>query len=232
MGIKTATALWAGLVVAVPMVDAGTVRLPGLGGDMPVKVMSFQERRYLTVIRQQYDFSCGSAALASLLTYHYDHPVSEQTVFRSMLELADEEKVRQQGFSMLDMKRYLEHQGFQADGFRMGLADIREKVRIPLIVLLDMDGFRHFVIVKGISDREVLVGDPARGLKVLTLDAFNERWDGIAFVIRSHLSEGRARFNREQEWHKVARAPIRQHNAPGETARSGPVMFAPLGVEW
>lgn len=32
-----------------------------------------------------------------------------------------------------------------------------------MIVLLDIDGFRHFVLIKGISDSEVLVGDPARG---------------------------------------------------------------------
>ncbi|MEQ5836035.1 C39 family peptidase [Marinobacter sp. NFXS9] len=232
MGSRAAALVWAGLVAVSPLALAGTVRLPGLGGDMPVKVMSFQERRFLTVVQQQYDFSCGSAALASLLTYHYGHPVSEQTVFRSMIAVADEEKVRQQGFSMLDMKHYLESQGFQADGFRMGLADIRDKVRIPLIVLLDMNGFRHFVIVKGITEKEVLVGDPARGLKVFTHQDFESRWDGVAFVIRSHLGDGRAHFNRDVEWRQVARAPISNNNAPGDSALAAPTLFAPLGVEW
>lgn len=232
MDLRAITLVWAGLALSGSMVQAGTVQLPGLGGDMSVNVMSFQERRFLTVIRQQYDFSCGSAALASLLTYHYDHPVSEQTVFRSMLAVADEAKVREQGFSMLDMKHYLASQGYQADGFRMALPELQAQVRLPLIVLLDMNGFRHFVIVKGISDREVLVGDPARGLKVFGHAEFIDRWDGVAFVIRSHLQEGRTRFNRDLEWNKVARAPIQDNNAPGDPAFSGPVLFAPLGMEW
>ncbi|BES73334.1 C39 family peptidase [Marinobacter nanhaiticus D15-8W] len=231
MGLKLTASMLLALFACGPIVQAGTVVLPGFGGDVPVNVTSFQERRFLTVIQQQYDFSCGSAAIASLLTYHYDHPVSEQTVFSSMLALADEEKVRRQGFSMLDMKRYLEDQGFVADGFRMALEQLREAVRIPLVVLLDMDGFRHFVIVKGISDREVLIGDPARGLKVFTYAEFMERWDGIAFVIRSHLPEGRARFNRNREWEQVARAPIDEQSV-GEPSVGGATLFAPLGVEW
>lgn len=232
MDLRVAATLWAGLTLSGAMVQAGTVQLPGLGGDIPVNVMSYQEKRFLTVMRQAFDFSCGSAALASLLSYHYDHPVSERTVFDSMMAVADEQKVREQGFSMLDMKRYLEDQGFQADGFRLPLRDLQEKVRLPLIVLMDIDGFRHFVVVKGISDQEVLVGDPTRGLKVFDHEAFIERWDGVAFVIRSHLDLGRSQYNRSVEWQQVARAPVNENSAPGETALNAPVMFAPLGVEW
>src|SRR5690554_8092516 len=97
-------------------------------------------------MRQQYDFSCGSAALASLLSFHYDRPVTEQEVFANMLALADQDKVRQQGFSMLDMKRYLEAEGYQADGFRMPLAGIRDQVRVPVIALVTLGGYRHFVV--------------------------------------------------------------------------------------
>lgn len=231
MDLKVTASMLAALIASGSIAQAGTVVLPGLGGDLPVNVTSFQERRFLTVVQQQYDFSCGSAAIASLLTYHYDHPVSEQTVFTSMMAVADETKVRQQGFSMLDMKRYLSDQGFIADGFRMPLEQLREAVRIPLVVLLDMDGFRHFVIVKGISDQEVLVGDPSRGLKVFTYTGFLERWDGIAFVIRSHLPEGRASFNREGEWEQVARAPLGEQPA-GEPSVGRAVLFSPLGLEW
>ncbi|MDF0678119.1 MAG: hypothetical protein P0107_03335 [Nitrosomonas sp.] len=33
---------------------------------------NIQGKSFSTVYRQQFDFSCGSAALASLLTFHYD----------------------------------------------------------------------------------------------------------------------------------------------------------------
>ncbi|WP_246180271.1 C39 family peptidase [Marinobacter changyiensis] len=140
---------------------AGSVMVPGIGGDVRINVKSFEDRRFDSVMRQQYDFSCGSAAVVSLLSFHYEDQVTEHDVFIDMFALADEEKVRQDGFSMLDMKHYLESRGYQADGFRMPLAGLKEKVRLPMIVLLNIDGFRHFVLIKGISEDEVLVGDPA-----------------------------------------------------------------------
>ena len=81
---------------------AGTVLVPGPAGDVPVSVTSFQNQRFSAVFQQEYDFSCGSAALASLLSFHYGDEVSEQEVFQGMWTLADQDKVRQQGFSMLD----------------------------------------------------------------------------------------------------------------------------------
>jgi len=189
---------------------AGSVMVPGIGGDVRVNVTSFENRRFETVMRQQYDFSCGSAAVASLLSFHYQDRVTEHDVFVEMFALADEQKVRQDGFSMLDMKRYLEARGYQADGFRMPLTGLKEKVRLPMIVLLNIDGFRHFVLIKGISDDEVLVGDPARGLKVYSYSKFSEYWNGTAFIIRSHLEQGRDGFLGEGQWPQVARAPIQR----------------------
>lgn len=172
-GARTGLALGLAILLAPwPPAEAGTVSVPGLAGGLEVSVTSFQARRFSSVLRQQYDFSCGSAALASLLSYHYGDLVSEQDVFSGMLARADLEKVRREGFSMLDMKRYLEHRGYQADGFRLPLAPLRTDVRLPVIALLTLDGYRHFVIIKGISPTDVLVGDPARGLKVFPREQF------------------------------------------------------------
>ncbi|WP_417516349.1 C39 family peptidase [Marinobacter sp.] len=187
---------------------AGTVILPGLSGGLQVEVRSFKEQRFSSVMQQQYDFSCGSAAIASLLTYHYDHEVTEQEVFSGMFSLADPEKVRQEGFSMLDMKRFLESEGYQADGFRMPLAGLRDKVRLPVIVLLNLNGFRHFVVIKGISETEVFVGDPARGLKAYSRVEFEEYWNGAAFVIRSDIQQGRSKFFTDGNWPQIVRAPL------------------------
>jgi len=187
---------------------AGTVLVPGSGSNIAVSVTSFQDQRFAELYRQQYDFSCGSAALASLLSYHYDRPVTEQEVFADMLALADQDKVRREGFSMLDMKRYLEAEGYQADGFRMPLSGLREQVRVPVIALVTLGGYRHFVVIKGISEQDVLVGDPARGLKAYSRPEFEEHWDGSAFVIRSHLEQGRANFLARKDWPGLARAPL------------------------
>ncbi len=209
---------------------AGSVMVPGIGGDVRVEINSYENRRFDSVMRQQYDFSCGSAAVASLLAFHYQDQVTEHDVFVEMLALADEEKVRKHGFSMLDMKHYLEARGYRADGFRMALSGLREKVRLPMIVLLNIEGFRHFVLIKGISEDEVLVGDPARGLKVYSYAQFSDYWNGTAFIIRSHLEQGRDAFLGEGHWPQVARAPVQK--GLGDPSLGHILPYWPSTREW
>ena len=54
------------------------------GASFVLPVTSLKEARFRTTVRQQYDFSCGSAALATLLSHHYDFQVTEQEIFRDM----------------------------------------------------------------------------------------------------------------------------------------------------
>ena len=57
---------------------AATVEVtPGVGSRMLLQIWSMRELKVRSVILQKYDYSCGSAAVATLLTYHYDHPLTE-----------------------------------------------------------------------------------------------------------------------------------------------------------
>ena len=160
------------------------VRTPH-GGAYTLKVTSLKEARYATTVPQQYDFSCGSAATATLLTYQYGHAVSEQDVFVQMYRDGDRRKIRAEGFSLLDMRRYLESLGFAADGFELPLDELEEE-GLPAIVLLNDRGYRHFVVVKGVRDGRVLLGDPARGTRAMSRERFEALWDnGVLFVIHN-----------------------------------------------
>ena len=115
-------ALIAGVLCALAVVPAAAeVRLTGpeTGGNYQLQVMTWWDIPFRSVVRQRYDFSCGSAALATLLTYHYDAPTSEAMPFRAMWEKGDREEIRKVGFSMLDMKRYVESLGMRARGYRV-----------------------------------------------------------------------------------------------------------------
>src|SRR4030095_568721 len=90
-----------------------------LTGDFKVHVVSMREARFQTIILQKYDYSCGSAALPSLLTYHYDRPTTQEAVFQAMFDTGDKEKIQKEGFSLLDMKVHLSRQGLVADGYKM-----------------------------------------------------------------------------------------------------------------
>lgn len=177
-----------------------------IGGAYSVPVTSMKSARYSAMIRQQYDFSCGSAALSTLLTYHYGYKISEQDAFVEMFNSGDQAKIRQEGFSMLDMKRYLENHGFQADGFEAPL-DKLESVGIPAIVLINENGYNHFVVVKGLRDGRVLVGDPSAGTRAMTKAGLEQMWtNGILFVISNR--QELAQFNIAAEWNALPKAPL------------------------
>ena len=191
-----------GLVASIaPTASAGEVRLnSGVGGAVVVPITSFKERPYRTVVRQQFDNSCGSAAVATLLTYHFEHPTTEREVFLAMYEMGDKERIQREGFSLFEMKLYLESLGFKADGFMVPLEKVK-RVGVPVIVLIDIQGFKHFVVVKGLRDGRVMVGDPARGLLKMTEEEFAAVWtNGLVFAIHNADEIGRLHFDSEDEW--------------------------------
>lgn len=173
--------------------------------DFMLPVASQWERRFATVIRQQFDFSCGSAALATLLSYHYATPTSEATVFNAMWREGDREKIRRLGFSLLDMKRYLESQGMAADGFQVSIAQIAQ-ARTPGIALISLNGYKHFIVIKGVVGDQVLVGNPASGLVSMPVETFRQVWNGVFFVITR--APHAAVFNASADWALLPRAPL------------------------
>lgn len=196
-----------GLLLPAATCVAGTVEVPvQAGGGYSVPTTSLKETRQRRTVLQQFDFSCGSAALATLLTHHYRFPVSEQVVFEAMYSSGDPEKIKVEGFSMLDMKRVLAANGFESDGFEASLDQLAE-AGLPAIALINEQGYSHFVVIKGLRGGRVLFGDPASGTRVLSRRAFEAMWSPqILFVINSHKDV--ALFNSEAEWRSLPRAPL------------------------
>lgn len=165
------------------------VQLGGAPGPFRVDVVSYRDLPFRTVVRQHYDFSCGSAALATLLRHHYGRDVDEEAVFRAMYVAGDQAAIQRVGFSLLDMKSYLEQRGYRADGFRVSL-DALARRKTPAIVMIDTAGYRHFVVLKAVEGDRVLIGDPALGLKVYDRETFSRLWNGVAFIIHQQAQSG------------------------------------------
>jgi predicted double-glycine peptidase len=197
------------LLVAATAAPAQRAYFPGIGaGDVTLPITSIKQARTARTLIQKYDFSCGSAAVATLLTHHYNYPVTEQAVFTEMFEHGDQDKIHKDGFSLLDMKRYLDAHGFLADGFEQPLDKLSE-AGIPAIVLINTNGYHHFVVVKGLQGDRVLVGDPAQGTRVVSRKSFEESWkNGLLFVIHNHMDS--VRFNLAADWRVAPRAPVGQ----------------------
>ena len=214
------------VVFGVACIHAGAATaagfwLPNSSGGLEVTVRSMQELKYLETVRQRFDFSCGSAAVATLLTHHYGRETGEAEVFLSMWESGDHGKIRKLGFSMLDMKNFLDAEGFNADGYRIDAKQVGT-IGVAGIVLLSHFERPHFVVVSGEKNGEILVNDPARGVWSLSAAELEELWNGIFFVVKGKASVAKANFNdfdvwKHRRWAPVASERLAQFTVPDPT---------------
>ena len=118
----------------------------------------------------------------------------------------DQAKIRKEGFSLLDMQRYLAAIGLRADGFQLPLQKLID-AQLPAIVLVADKGYHHFVVVKGIEHARILVGDPSSGARAMSRAAFEQIWASkLLFVIYGF--KGAAAFNQAAEWRAAPAAPV------------------------
>jgi len=162
----------------------------GTGNRVNARVKSMKALRDTNVVRQRYDYSCGAAALATLLRYGFGDPATEQDVLEQLFDLlTDQEKVtsRKEGFSLLDLQRVALARRFKAEGFRIAPEDL-DKISGPVLVYIEPRGYKHFAVLRGVTGGRVYLADPARGNIRMPLYAFVETWRqadgrGVIFVV-------------------------------------------------
>jgi predicted double-glycine peptidase len=164
----------------------GLVAATSLAAQPPVDeqsrppVRSLLEMRHDKVVIQEWDLSCGSAALATIMRYQFDDPVSEKAIARDLMRreeyLANPLLVRaRQGFSMADLKVYVDRRGYLGMGFgQVTMSDLVEMA--PAIVPVNFAGYSHFVVFRGVFGNRVLLADPAYGNRTMRRDRFEDAW--------------------------------------------------------
>lgn len=155
--------------------------VPGAGA-VRIHVRTLRGERFIHIVRQHTDFSCGAAALATILRYGYDRGVTEQEVLRGLFQVSNPAVVREKGFSLMDLKRYIATLGLQGAGFRVRTSALY-RLKVPVIVLLNIGGYDHFVVVRRALANRVYIADPALGERVMPLDRFTHDWDHIIFAV-------------------------------------------------
>ncbi|CAN7516618.1 C39 family peptidase [Pseudoduganella sp. LjRoot289] len=159
-----------------------------LGGgsySQAVAMEPHSQLKYRHIVRQAYDYSCGSAALVTILNYHIGLEVNEQQAMEGMLEKGEKEKIiERRGFSLLDMKRYAASLGVTGAGFRAEVKDLLA-LKEPAIVPIDYAGAKHFVVLRGIRDGIVYIADPSAGNIVFSIEEFATLWDKNTLFILS-----------------------------------------------
>ena len=155
--------------------------------NVDLSVTPLYELQYRKLVKQEYDYSCGSAALATLLNYYLGENFSESQVIYGLMEYGDAQKISQRrAFSLLDMKRFVNRLGYRGVGYKATIKDVYEinELKHPCIIPIEFLGYRHFTVLKGFHGGHIFLADPFRGNSSYTVDTFEEMWYGnIVFVV-------------------------------------------------
>lgn len=134
-----------------------------------IHVKSWKEIRDHNVVKQDLDFSCGAASIATLLNGYYNKNISEQEVL----------KIMDKGDFMAsfnDMQKALDKLGFQANGYAVSLETL-EKLKIPVIAYIKHRNNDHFTVISGINKNFVRISDPSLGQRTLSIYQFKKMWE-------------------------------------------------------
>lgn len=143
-------------------------------------VRSVLEMRQENVVMQDWDLSCGAATLTTLLKYQHGDLVTEKEVATALMNrdiyIKNPILVQlREGFSLFDLKRYVDARGYRGVGLgQLTLDDLIR--RAPILVPINTSGYNHFVIFRGKLGNRVLLADPAWGNRTMTVDQFEKVW--------------------------------------------------------
>ena len=151
---------------------AGAIIIKTEGGSGRLHIKTWRDFRDDRIVKQQLDYSCGSAALATLLKEYYGHDnVTEATII---------EQIGIDGeASFADLARVANGFGYRAVGLSIDFQTL-SRFQIPAIVYLKPEsraGSGHFSVFRGFTDDGLIwLADPAWGNRKLRKENFIKLW--------------------------------------------------------
>ncbi len=152
--------------------------------------MSLRAQRDEGVVKQGYDFSCGAASLATLLTYGLNDAVDENALLRALIKPLSSVQLaalQLKGLSLFDLQQLAQKRGHKAQGFRIHGRQLAN-LSYPVIVFIKPHGYQHFAVFKGLRGDRVYLADPSLGNVRMPLYRFLDMWahdsgHGVIFAV-------------------------------------------------
>ncbi|MDX9958080.1 MAG: cysteine peptidase family C39 domain-containing protein [Spirochaetia bacterium] len=211
----------------------GLTLLLALGQPVPK-----EDLRFIYVMEQGMDASCGMATVATALSLYWHIPVREAELLAGLFPTGSEVEGRNNGtVSLASMAAAFEGKGIAARAFRVdwdGLETILARGYAPLVVHYDRPD-PHFALLLEISGDVAVLADPARGLETLDRAGLEKRYSGVAMALASHSGQ------RDNETLEAAIRAARGRRAllegvgmthPGPGRASQPDPANPAGRMW
>ena len=104
-----------------------------------------------SVVIQKYDYSCGAATLATMMQFYFRDDVAEDEILKETLKQMTPKQIKdrqENGLSMNDLFKTAKAMGYLATVYRLPVEKI-PKLQAPVIVRIEKNGFKHFVVLRG-----------------------------------------------------------------------------------
>lgn len=144
----------------------------------PIK--SWIEFKNENLTRQEYDYSCGSASLSTILKYYYGLDIGEKEILDDILkskgyDITKKEKLEEEdmALSFLDLAQYSNNKGLKAVGLALDLGSLC-KLKAPVILFVKIRKNEHFTIYKNMDKNYVYLADPSLGNIKVKISKFKE----------------------------------------------------------
>lgn len=156
-----------GLHVGITAAAEAFVSSSTLKGAVVVK--SWKDLRDANVVKQDLDYSCGAASVATIMNGFFGFEVTEQALLETM---AKDGKA-----SFSDMAEVVRPYGLKGVGIALSFEQLR-KLKTPAIAYLRYRDDDHFSVIRGISaDGSVTLADPSWGNRRFTRHQFLSMWE-------------------------------------------------------
>lgn len=184
-----------------------------------IRPLSYVDRKSHETVRQQLDFSCAAASLATILTYYVGIPTSELDVLKLFHERYPDQaewSARQKtGFSLDDVIYAAEQRGASAQAGSLEFDQLTQ-IEGPVIAHLRKKSFEHFVVVRKVTPLAVYISDPVVGAVVKQPAEFKSEFTGSVLAV---WKEGKALpktspLQSIQDWMSVSDAVGERYSRP------------------
>lgn len=134
-----------------------------------IAINSWKTIRDEGIVKQNLDYSCGAASLATVLNEQYALSVTEEEI----LKIMNKGDMRA---SFNDMANALTELGFRGVGYAASYEQLT-KLKIPVIVYTKHRKDDHFSVLRGINQNTVWLADPTLGNRTYSRHQFLKVWE-------------------------------------------------------
>jgi len=189
---KYTSLVFAGIIlafafIAIPSVVRAQNSTPIRDGEHTFEksVCSWKQIKQMHIVMQKRDYSCGAAALATILRYYWGDSVTEEQILLAIEKILTPEEMKdriKKGLAISDIRRAAVDMGYLSTIGTLTFQKLTES-KVPLIVGISPDGYDHFAVYRGVDCDYVYLADPIRGNIRVPFCEFVSQWQKNAVLV-------------------------------------------------